>query len=114
MNGHLTPGTILLATRESSTEETRSGAMRIAAPDVEVALVDATAGRWMHRPEPSHAQILERIVTQDLSRGKESISIQCVNGMDDSAAPDGYIYVAKNCVTDSVPVDRNISKLQVR
>ena len=65
-------------------------------------------------PGQFNAQILERIVTQDLSRGKESISIQCVNGMDDSAAPDGYIYVAKNCVTDSVPVDRNISKLQVR
>ena len=33
VNHHLTPGTILLATKESSTKETRSGAMTIAAPD---------------------------------------------------------------------------------
>lgn len=63
-------------------------------------------------PGQFNAQILERIVTQDLSRGKETIGIQCVNGMDDVGEPSGYVYVPKNCVTDAVPVERNISKLQ--
>ena len=56
----------------------------------------------------------ERIVTNDISRAKENNPIQCVNGIDDAGEPSGYVYVGKNCVTNSVPIDMNISKLQVR
>lgn len=55
---------------------------------------------------------LERIVTNDLTRGKEANPIQCVNDLDDEGEPTDYVYVKQNCVTTSVPVDRNISTLQ--
>ncbi len=55
----------------------------------------------------------ERVVSNDVSRGKEPAPIQVVNAVDDAGEPGGYVYVAKNCVTNSVPLDANISKLQV-
>ena len=55
----------------------------------------------------------EKIVTNDITRAKETNPIQCVNGVDDCDQPTGYTYVSKNCVTNAVPLDRNISKLQV-
>ena len=56
----------------------------------------------------------ERVVCNDISRGKESAPIQVVNAVDDENEPGGYVYVGKNCVTNAVPLDANISKLQVR
>lgn len=55
----------------------------------------------------------EKIVSNDITKAKESNPIQCVNAIDDELEPSEYIYVSKNCVTNSVPIDRNISKLQV-
>ena len=55
----------------------------------------------------------ERILTNDLSSGKETHPIQCVNDLDDEELPDNFTYVSKNCFTTSVPIDRNISQLQV-
>ncbi len=56
----------------------------------------------------------ERIVSNDVSKGKESAPIQVVNEVDGALEPQGYVYVAKNCVTNAVPLDANISKMQVR
>ena len=55
----------------------------------------------------------ERILTNDLSHGKETHPIQCVNDLDDEGMPDNFTYVSKCCFTTSVPIDRNISQLQV-
>ena len=55
----------------------------------------------------------ERIVCNDLTRGKETNPIQCVNDLDNAEEPLDYVYVKQNCATTSVPVDRNISTLQV-
>lgn len=54
-----------------------------------------------------------RIVTNDITKAKETNPIQCVNDIDDAKEPTDYVYVSKNCVTNSVPIDRNIAKLQV-
>lgn len=56
----------------------------------------------------------EKVVLNDISRGKESAPIQVVNAMDDEGEPGGYVYVGKNCVTNAIPLDANISKLQVQ
>ena len=55
----------------------------------------------------------ERILTNDLSSGKETHPIQCVNDLDDEELPDNFTYVRKCVQTTSVPIDRNISTLQV-
>ncbi len=55
----------------------------------------------------------ERIVCNDISRGKESAPIQVVNAVDDAGEPSGYVYISRNCVTNAIPLDANISKLQV-
>ena len=63
-----------------------------------------------------HAMMADRrarIVTNDITKAKETNPIQCVNDIDDAKEPSDYVYVSKNCVTNSVPIDRNISKLQV-
>ena len=59
-------------------------------------------------------QYLERIVTNDLTRGKETNPIQCVNDLDEVNEPVDYVYVKSNVVTSStIPLNRNISTLQV-
>ena len=55
----------------------------------------------------------ERIVCNDLTRGKETNPIQCVNDLDEAEEPVDYCYVRHNVTTTAVPVDRNISTLQV-
>lgn len=55
---------------------------------------------------------IERIVSNDLTRGKEPISIQVVNDLDDEQEPRNYVYTVKNCQTTPIPIDRNISTLQ--
>ena len=56
----------------------------------------------------------ERVLTNDITNGKEANPIQCVNDLDDEGAPKNYTYISRNCVTSNVPIDRNISTLQVR
>lgn len=57
--------------------------------------------------------VFEHVVTNDITRGKETYPVQCVNGLDDAGVPTNYVYVRQNCVTTNVPIDRNISTLQV-
>ena len=62
---------------------------------------------------PNFSTWTERILSNDISRAKENNPIQCVNGIDDCPEPSDYVYIKDNCVTTPVPIDRNISKLQV-
>ena len=55
----------------------------------------------------------ERVLTNDITNGKETNPIQCVNDLDNEDLPQNYTYVSSNCFTNSVPIDRNISTLQV-
>ena len=55
----------------------------------------------------------ERILTNDITNGKETNPIQCVNDLDDEDLPTNFTYVSRCCFTASVPIDRNISTLQV-
>ena len=57
---------------------------------------------------------LEKIICNDLTKGKETNPIQCVNDLDDVTEPKDYVYVKANVVTSQIPLDRNISTLQVR
>ena len=58
-------------------------------------------------------QRLERIICNDLTRGKEINPVQCVNDLDDDNDPEDYVYIKSNVVTKDIPLDRNISTLQV-
>ncbi|XP_008550725.1 histone-lysine N-methyltransferase EHMT2 isoform X2 [Microplitis demolitor] len=53
-----------------------------------------------------------RILTNDISRGKESNPIQCVNGFDSEDKPTDFLYVVENCFTSNINVDRTITSLQ--
>ncbi|XP_015108514.1 histone-lysine N-methyltransferase EHMT1 [Diachasma alloeum] len=53
-----------------------------------------------------------RILTNDISRGKETNPIQCVNGFDAEDKPTDFIYVTENCFTSNIHVDRTITSLQ--
>jgi euchromatic histone-lysine N-methyltransferase len=55
----------------------------------------------------------ERVLTNDITNGKETNPIQCVNDLDDENLPTNYTYISRCCVTTNVPIDRNISTLQV-
>ena len=55
----------------------------------------------------------ERVLTNDITNGKETNPIQCVNDLDNEDLATNYTYVSRNCFTTSVPIDRNISTLQV-
>merc|ERR1719312_193549 len=54
----------------------------------------------------------ERIVSNDITNGKESLPIQCVNDLDYEGVPTNYVYVTSNCVTSNIPIDRSIATLQ--
>ncbi|XP_011506175.1 PREDICTED: histone-lysine N-methyltransferase EHMT1 isoform X3 [Ceratosolen solmsi marchali] len=60
-------------------------------------------------------QMLERtvkILTNDISRGKETNPVQCVNGFDSEDKPTDFVYVTENCFTSTINVDRTITSLQ--
>uniref|UniRef100_A0A0K2U4S4 Uncharacterized protein n=1 Tax=Lepeophtheirus salmonis TaxID=72036 RepID=A0A0K2U4S4_LEPSM len=54
----------------------------------------------------------EKIVTNDVSKGKENCPIQCINALDNEGPPGNYVYVRNNCVTSSIPIDRDHASLQ--
>ncbi|XP_014206888.2 histone-lysine N-methyltransferase EHMT2 [Copidosoma floridanum] len=53
-----------------------------------------------------------KILTNDITRGKESNPVQCVNGVDSEDKPTDFIYVTENCFTSRINVDRTITSLQ--
>ncbi|XP_020288910.1 histone-lysine N-methyltransferase EHMT2 isoform X2 [Pseudomyrmex gracilis] len=53
-----------------------------------------------------------KILTNDISRGKETNPIQCVNGYDSEDKPTDFVYVTENCFTSNINVDRTITSLQ--
>ncbi|KAK3928595.1 Histone-lysine N-methyltransferase EHMT2 [Frankliniella fusca] len=53
-----------------------------------------------------------KILSNDITRGKEEIEIQCLNGIDDESEPRDYVYVTENCFTSNIHVDRTITSLQ--
>lgn len=48
----------------------------------------------------------------DISRGKETNPVQCVNGLDSEDKPTDFLYVTENCFTSNINVDRTITSLQ--
>jgi len=54
----------------------------------------------------------EKIISNDITNGKESLPIQCVNDLDYEGVPTNYVYVTSNCVTSNIPIDRSIATLQ--
>uniref|UniRef100_A0AAR2IGJ7 Euchromatic histone-lysine N-methyltransferase 2 n=1 Tax=Pygocentrus nattereri TaxID=42514 RepID=A0AAR2IGJ7_PYGNA len=58
--------------------------------------------------------IANRIVRTEriISQGYENIPIPCVNGVDDEGCPSDYKYIAENCETSAMNIDRNITHLQ--
>uniref|UniRef100_A0A671QGL1 Histone-lysine N-methyltransferase EHMT2-like n=1 Tax=Sinocyclocheilus anshuiensis TaxID=1608454 RepID=A0A671QGL1_9TELE len=54
----------------------------------------------------------ERIICSDVAQGYENVPIPCVNGVDDEGCPSDYKYIAENCETSTMNIDRNITHLQ--
>ncbi|CAG0902279.1 unnamed protein product, partial [Darwinula stevensoni] len=54
-----------------------------------------------------------RILSNDISRGKERIPVQCVNEVDDEPLPKDYKYMTENLETPSIHVNRTISSIQI-
>lgn len=52
-------------------------------------------------------------VYSDVAQGYENVPIPCVNGVDDEGCPSDYKYIAENCETSAMNIDRNITHLQV-
>lgn len=55
---------------------------------------------------------VEKYLYRDIARGKEFTPIPIVNGVDDEKPPTDYTYVAENCETSPLNIDRTISSLQ--
>lgn len=53
-----------------------------------------------------------KILSNDITRGKEESEIQCLNGVDEEREPHDYVYVTENCFTSNIHVDRTITSLQ--
>ncbi|XP_058802686.1 histone-lysine N-methyltransferase EHMT2 [Phymastichus coffea] len=53
-----------------------------------------------------------RILTNDISRGKETNPVQCVNGFDLEDKPTDFVYVTESCFTSRINIDRTITSLQ--
>ncbi|XP_011883721.1 PREDICTED: histone-lysine N-methyltransferase EHMT2-like [Vollenhovia emeryi] len=49
-----------------------------------------------------------KILTNDISRGKETNPIQCVNGYDSEDKPTDFLYVTENCFTSNINVDHTV------
>lgn len=52
------------------------------------------------------------IFCSDISKGKETNPIECINIVDDEEEPTDYVYVSKNCFTSDIEVDCKVSTMQ--
>ncbi|XP_014249022.1 histone-lysine N-methyltransferase EHMT2 [Cimex lectularius] len=52
-----------------------------------------------------------RILSNDISRGRENYPIQCINAVDDDPMPTNYTYITQNCFTSNITIDRTITSL---
>jgi len=76
-------------------------------PDSDVALTFKLTQRLQcHRPR-------ERLVHQDITRGREATAITAVNVVDDADFPADFVYVADYVETMPIAVNRVITSLQV-
>uniref|UniRef100_A0A673LSP1 Histone-lysine N-methyltransferase EHMT2-like n=1 Tax=Sinocyclocheilus rhinocerous TaxID=307959 RepID=A0A673LSP1_9TELE len=57
-------------------------------------------------------RVLEKVVSVDVAQGYENVPIPCVNGVDEEGCPSDYKYIAENCETSTMNIDRNITHLQ--
>ncbi|XP_049620159.1 histone-lysine N-methyltransferase EHMT1a isoform X3 [Syngnathus scovelli] len=54
----------------------------------------------------------EQILLRDISRGYETVPINCVNGIDNEQYPGNFKYIPDNCVTSQVNVSKDITHLR--
>lgn len=54
-----------------------------------------------------------KLLCNDISRGKETNPIQCVNFEDDEGEPRDYMYVSRNCFTSNIHINSTITSLQM-
>ncbi|XP_074527144.1 histone-lysine N-methyltransferase EHMT2-like isoform X2 [Halichoeres trimaculatus] len=54
----------------------------------------------------------ERVLSRDISRGYEAVSIACVNAIDSEPCPENFRYIPDNCVTSPLNIDKDITHLQ--
>jgi len=54
----------------------------------------------------------EKLLFNDITKGKESNPIQCVNGFDDDSPPGDFLYITDNCFTSPLHIERTINSLQ--
>ncbi|XP_037082512.1 histone-lysine N-methyltransferase EHMT2-like [Pollicipes pollicipes] len=54
----------------------------------------------------------ERVLSNDVSRGKEKLPIQAVNECDDTPLPTDYVYISESCETMKLNIDKTITSLQ--
>ncbi|XP_077378022.1 histone-lysine N-methyltransferase EHMT1a isoform X2 [Festucalex cinctus] len=54
----------------------------------------------------------EQMLIRDISRGYETVSINCVNGVDNEPYPGNFKYIPDNCVTSPVNINKDITHLQ--
>ncbi|CAH2068186.1 unnamed protein product, partial [Iphiclides podalirius] len=53
-----------------------------------------------------------RLLSNDLSNGRETFPVTCVNETDDSPAPDDFTYVTSHVTPSPVPVDTSLATMQ--
>ncbi|TRY82244.1 hypothetical protein DNTS_009361 [Danionella cerebrum] len=68
--------------------------------------------RKLRRGVANRSARTERIICSDVAQGYENVPIPCVNGVDDEGFPSDYKYIAENCETSAMNIDRNITHLQ--
>ncbi|XP_056597168.1 histone-lysine N-methyltransferase EHMT2 isoform X1 [Triplophysa dalaica] len=85
--------------------------LSLARPDTPV-WVALQINRKLRRGIANRVVRTERIICSDVAQGYENVPIPCVNGVDDEGCPSDYKYVAENCETSAMNIDRNITHLQ--
>ena len=53
-----------------------------------------------------------QVMICDIGNGKENILITAIYGEDLDSGPSRYVYVRNNVITNPLPIERNIAKLE--
>ncbi|XP_076862360.1 histone-lysine N-methyltransferase EHMT2 isoform X2 [Brachyhypopomus gauderio] len=85
--------------------------LTLARPDSPV-WVSLQINRKLRRGVANRIVRTERIICSDIAQGYENVPIPCVNGVDDEGCSSDYKYIAENCETSAMNIDRNITHLQ--
>ncbi|XP_049887933.1 histone-lysine N-methyltransferase EHMT1 isoform X2 [Pectinophora gossypiella] len=107
--GHYACVVILLARGAKTDVENSAGELPV---DVCSGQCRATVSLHMQMTAALGDKVSHKLLSSDISKGREAYPIPCINEVDDAPLPDNFTYVTRHVLPEHIQVDHTIQSLQ--